>query len=52
MSDCKKRHTELGTGHYTRQVAATKLLKTHSCQKCPDCGKWAIYVPKGLSQPR
>lgn len=46
MTDCVKRHTKLPPGAVTRSKAVQVLLKTHSCQQCPECGKWAIYVPK------
>jgi hypothetical protein len=46
MTDCVKRHTKLPTGAVTRSKAVQVLLKTHSCQQCPECGKWAMYVPK------
>jgi hypothetical protein len=46
MTDCVKRHTKLPEGTVTRSKAVQVLLKTHYCQQCPGCGKWAIYVPK------
>jgi hypothetical protein len=46
MTDCVERHTKLPTGTVTRSNAVQQLLKTHFCQQCPECGKWAIYVPK------
>ncbi len=52
MTDCEKRHTKLPAGTVTRSNAVHKLLKTHSCQQCAECGKWAIYVPKGSSLAR
>jgi hypothetical protein len=52
MTDCVKRHTKLPDGAVTRSNAVHKLLKTHSCKQCPECGKWAMYVPKGSSLPR
>jgi hypothetical protein len=52
MTDCVNRHTKLPVGTITRSKAVQVLLKTHSCQQCPECGKWAIYVPKVSSPPR
>jgi len=46
MTDCVTRHTKLPAGTVTRSNAVHKLLKTHSCQQCSECGKWAIYVLK------
>lgn len=52
MTDCVKRHTKLPIGTVTRSNAVHKLLQTHICQQCPECGRWAIYVPKISSLPR
>jgi hypothetical protein len=52
MTDCVKRHTKLPAGTVTRSNAVHVLLKTHSCQQCSECGKWAMYVLKGSSPPR
>jgi hypothetical protein len=52
MTDCVKRHTKLPEGVVARSNAVQVLLKTHSCKQCSECGKWAIYVPKGSSLPR
>ena len=46
-----ERHTKLPAGVVTRGNAVQQLLKTHSGQQRPECGKGAIYVPEVSSPP-
>lgn len=37
------------SGYIQWQDWAMRKAKTHKQQRCPDCGLWTIYVPKGLT---
>jgi len=39
-------HTPLPDGYVARAERHAELLRTHVQTRCPDCGRWAIWVPK------
>ena len=43
---CNELHTPLPEGQPERTERFVELLKTHVQKVCPDCGRWAIWVPK------
>jgi hypothetical protein len=40
-------HTPMPDGYLARQERAEELMRTHRQTRCPGCGLWAIWVPKG-----
>lgn len=47
-SDCpnKDEHTPCPDGYVERSEWFAKMGKTHKQTKCPDCGRFAIWIPK------
>ena len=48
IENCPKieNHTGCPTGYLAWHEWADEMSKTHRCTRCPDCGYWAIWVPK------
>lgn len=40
------RHTPCPQGYLAWHTWAERKAKTHRQKRCPDCGLWAIWVPK------
>ena len=45
------RHTPCPKGYVDWHEWAEKKSKTHYCKRCPDCGLWAVWVPKRETPP-
>jgi len=41
-------HTPQPTGYREWHAWAQQMSKTHTQVRCPNCGLWAIWVPKRL----
>lgn len=44
MAECQ--HTPAPSGYIQWHAWAHGMGKTHRQVKCPNCGKWAIWLPK------
>lgn len=40
------RHTPTPEGYVAASVWAEEMLATHTQEKCPGCGLWAVWVPR------
>jgi hypothetical protein len=43
---CDELHTDCPTGYMSWHIWAQEKSKTHKQEKCPNCGKYYIWVPK------
>lgn len=48
MEDCPRieNHTAAPAGYLAWHEWAERMGKSHTQRQCPDCGFWAIWVPK------
>lgn len=55
VGDCSKieNHTACPDNYLAWHDWARGMVRTHKAYRCPDCGFWAIWVPKApVSRPR
>lgn len=45
-SICQDKHTTAPAGYLQWQSWAAEMAKTHRQTQCPDCGLWAVWIPK------
>jgi len=43
---CKELHTECPVGYMAWHGWAEDMSETHTQRKCPECGRYAIWIPK------
>ena len=43
-------HTPHPIAYGASQAWMTQMQKTHKQTRCPDCGRWAIWIPKPTRQ--
>lgn len=45
--ECNDLHTPCPSGYIERADWMTEMAKTHKQTRCPNCGLWAVWIPKG-----